>query len=136
MRKSRFTPMTCVSTDSDWDSIENAFKVFSSVSGSKLNLVKSCGLWVGSWRSRQDRPLGVQWSAESIRILGVNLFGDYHQTVKDNWDSVYYRSQRSLAYCMEKTATFVSCKVYCHAIFYLVKSYILVSCHSTSEAGD
>ena len=49
--------MCFVSTDSDWVSIENAFKVFSSVSGSKLNLVKSCGLWVGSWRSRQDRPL-------------------------------------------------------------------------------
>ena len=91
--------MTCfVSTDTDWVSIEDALKVFSSVSGSKLNLVKSCGLWVGSWRSRQELPLGVQWSAESIRILGVNLFGDYHQTVKDNWDSVYYRSQRSLAY--------------------------------------
>lgn len=57
-------------------SIIECFRVirkFESVSGAKLNSQKTEGLWVGSWRNRQDRPIDITWKSDFIKTLGAHL---------------------------------------------------------------
>ena len=42
-------------------------------SGSKLNLSKSKGLWLGPWVNRSDPPVALEWSSVKIKVLGVFL---------------------------------------------------------------
>ena len=34
-------------------------KYFVKASGAKLNLEKTCGIWLGGWRDRQDKVYGI-----------------------------------------------------------------------------
>lgn len=40
-------------------------------SGSKFNMSKSRGLWLGSWSGRSDPPVALEWSSVKIKVLGV-----------------------------------------------------------------
>ena len=42
-------------------------------SGSKLNLSKSKGLWLGPWANRSDPPVALEWSPVKIKVLSVFL---------------------------------------------------------------
>ena len=44
-------------------------------SGAKVNLEKTKGLWLGKWRERTDSPLGLQWTKDNVKGLGV-FFGN------------------------------------------------------------
>ena len=41
--------------------------------GSKVNLRKCCGLWLGSWRGRSNLPVPISWCLSKIKVLGVFL---------------------------------------------------------------
>lgn len=41
--------------------------------GSKLNLSKCEGLWLGAWRDRTDAPVPITWTSVKIKVLGVVL---------------------------------------------------------------
>ena len=41
--------------------------------GSKLNLSKSKGLWLGPWNGRSNSPVAIDWSSVKIKVLGVFL---------------------------------------------------------------
>ena len=62
---------------SDEQSVENVIKIvtnFSQISGLKLNENKSQALWLGPWKTRRDKPFGLQWNTYPnccIKILGV-----------------------------------------------------------------
>ena len=47
-----------------------AYKTFERCSGSKLNLGKCKGLWLGGWSGRDDPSLDLQWSSVWVRVLG------------------------------------------------------------------
>ena len=75
-------PLPCVSLYADDTSlivcsdvsIHAIFSVFSYYeqgSGAKLNYSKCKGLWLGSWASRTDPPVDIEWSSEMVKILGV-----------------------------------------------------------------
>ena len=42
-------------------------------SGSKLNLSKSKGLWLGTWANLSDPPVALEWLSVKIKVLGVFL---------------------------------------------------------------
>ena len=42
-------------------------------SGSRLNLSKSKGLWLGPWANGSDPPVALEWSSVKIKVLGVFL---------------------------------------------------------------
>ena len=68
------------------DAIRASFEVYGAYergSGSKLNLSKSKGLWLGSWAGRPDPPVDLDWSSTKIKTLGVFVGpGDLDE---DNW---------------------------------------------------
>ena len=51
----------------------NVYDVYEQGSGSRLNLSKSKGLWLGPWANRSDLPVGLDWSSVKIKVLGVFL---------------------------------------------------------------
>ena len=62
----------------------DTYNRFEKASGSKLNLSKCKGLWLGSWRGRTDSPVAIDWSATMIKILGI--FIGFGNTIAANWD--------------------------------------------------
>ena len=47
------------------------YQTFERGSGSRLNLGKCKGLWLGGWSGLDDPPLDVQWSSAWVKVLGV-----------------------------------------------------------------
>ena len=65
-------------------SLERLFtvvKIYEKGSGAKLNVSKTEAMWLGTWKSRSDEPLGLSW-VPKMKILGV-VFGQ--TTELDNW---------------------------------------------------
>ena len=61
----------------------NVYDVYERGSGSRLNLSKSKGLWLGPWANRSDLPVGLDWSSVKIKVLGVFLGPE--NLHDDNW---------------------------------------------------
>lgn len=59
------------SSDSAIRATFSTYDLFERGTGSKLNLAKCRGLWLGSWRGRQDPPVAIQWTSGMIKILGI-----------------------------------------------------------------
>ena len=59
---------------SDMDSARTLFTlldVFKELSGLRINSSKTEGMWVCSPRGNKLKPLGIKWSDEPIKALGV-----------------------------------------------------------------
>ena len=59
-----------------------AFTLFHLV-GSRLNLAKSKGLWLGGWSGLLDPPVQLDWSSSKLKVLGV--FIGPGNLEEDNW---------------------------------------------------
>ena len=60
----------------------NTFDTFEKASGSKVNRVKTEGMWLGKFRNRIDKPINIKW-VKNTKSLGVH-FG-YSDTDSLNW---------------------------------------------------
>ena len=61
----------------------NVISHFESGSGAKLNLSNTEALWLGAWRDRPDKPLGLSW-VKKMKLLGI-VFGTVNVD-QDNWE--------------------------------------------------
>jgi hypothetical protein len=52
----------------------NTFMIYGAISGATLNMQKTKGLCVGAWRNRKDKPLGLKWSSEGGKFLGIYIY--------------------------------------------------------------
>ena len=78
-------------------SVKRAFtlvNIYEQASGSKLNSVKSEGLWIGASRGSQERPVNINWQSHKLKILGV-WFG-YGDLTPDNWLSRVEKLEKKL----------------------------------------
>ena len=69
-------------------------QLFEKASGAKINLEKSKGLWLGSYKGRADSPLGFDWENKSLKILGIT-YGTI-DTEKQNWEAKVSKFERTL----------------------------------------
>ena len=62
---------------------------FGRVAGTKLNLTKCEGLWVGAYKNRQQSCTlcGIKWPTTPIRYLGIYIGHDSQQCYKLNFES-------------------------------------------------
>ena len=60
-----------VLSDAAIRAVFDVYALYEKASGSKINLGKSKGLWLGPWRSRSDSPVAIDWSSPFIKVLGV-----------------------------------------------------------------
>ena len=61
----------------------DVYHLFERGTGSKLNLGKCEGLWLGPWRNRLDAPIAIQWTSIKIKVLGV--FIGHGDMAEANW---------------------------------------------------
>ena len=72
-----------VTTDDAIKATFETYAIYEKGSGSKLNLSKAKGLWLGYWNGRKDPPVHLDWSSSKIMVLGVFIgVGDLG---KANW---------------------------------------------------
>ena len=62
-----------VSTDRAITAVFETYDKFEKASGSKINLEKCEGLWLGSWQHRLDAPVAIRWTSHKIKVLGVYI---------------------------------------------------------------
>ena len=70
-------------TNNCFEHIDYCIDIYSESSNAKINYSKSCGLWCGSWKSRTDKPLNLNWRNTGCTFLGVKL-GNSCLFVEDN----------------------------------------------------
>ena len=70
--------------------------LFESATGAKFNIKKTSGLWVGKWKNRKDKPMGISWSNENVKCLGV-YFGN-RQPEKASLDEIYHKMKTSVQF--------------------------------------
>jgi len=69
------------------DSITNATEIlwlFGNISGLKLNIGKTKAIWLGSWRHKVSKPLGLNWTNEPVRALGIFISYNEQENDKKN----------------------------------------------------
>ena len=60
-----------VTSDDSIKGVFDTYRLYERGSGSKVNLSKSTGLWLGAWNDRSDAPVSLDWSSVKIKVLGV-----------------------------------------------------------------
>lgn len=58
-------------SDASTIAVFETYNRFERGTGSKLNLEKCEGLWIGPWRFRLDAPVPIVWTSEKLKVLGV-----------------------------------------------------------------
>ena len=54
------------------DSIKELFSVIGKYergTGTKINVEKTEGLWLGSWKQRTDKPFNLDWKNSNVKCL-------------------------------------------------------------------
>ena len=70
-------------SDAATRAVFETYSLFEQGTGSKLNLGKCEGLWLGPWRNRLDAPVAIKWTSSKIKILGV--FIGHGDMAEANW---------------------------------------------------
>ena len=68
-------------------------KLFSRISGSKVNYDKTFGMFLGKWKNRSDHPFGISW-VKSHKILGYT-FGPESDT-DEFWAGIFLKFDKTL----------------------------------------
>ena len=63
----------------------NIVEEFGTVSGLKLNIRKTEGLWLGRGRNRNDKLGEIKWENSSIKALGIHFGYNKHELEEKNW---------------------------------------------------
>ena len=106
-------------------------KIFEEASGSKLNLRKMEGTYVGLQAGRDQGPIPITWKTDSIRILGTNIGNKAAQ----DWEKPTQRVENTLKRWTERHLTVkgkavilrtyaLATVVYLASIFPIPESYI------------
>lgn len=92
-----------VTDNKEFTMLEKIFYTYSEGSGSKINVQKTQGLWLGAWKNRQDTPGNFKWTNEKIKILGI-YFGNEVRP-EDNWAERLNRMKSVLNRWKERSLT-------------------------------
>ena len=66
---------------------------FGTASGAQLNRDKTCGMWLGGWKYRQDKPYGISWVREKKMLGFVFTHNDIY---KANWQPILEKFRKTL----------------------------------------
>ena len=82
-----------VMSDQSLRSLFSLFERYERASGAKLNVTKSHGLLLGAWKDRVDMPINLNWSNESITVLGCRIGNN----INPDWDSLIEKFEGNLS---------------------------------------
>ena len=82
--------------------LETQPKLFEKATNIKYNKTKCIGMWLGSNRGNNTKPMGFKWTSQKIKILGYTYSPDTNVKYKENWEKVrkritwYYKKMATL----------------------------------------
>ena len=82
----------------------DTYAIFERGTGSKLNLGKCEGLWLGAWCNRVDLPVAIKWTSSKIKVLGVFLGNG--NLDEENWRPRIEAVERCLKSWRSRTLSF------------------------------
>jgi hypothetical protein len=53
--------------------------------GLRANRDKTEAIWIGASSNFRHKPLGIKWTSESVRLLGVLINRDYEKMIQENF---------------------------------------------------
>ena len=99
--------MLCfVTTSESFQALGGELQVYQAASGAMLNYQKSIGLTLGTWSSQMTRPLPIQWTTESVKVLGLVYTPSYYDTVVQNWALVLQKFRATLSKWAQRDLSF------------------------------
>ena len=117
-------------TLSNTESVRNILKLcklFGKASGSKLNMTKTKGMYLGKWKSREDHPFGISW-IDSMKLLGTKL----GNKLSDDqiWFATFSKLQKLLNNCKTRklslrSKSYVINCLACSKLWYLGSTTIM-----------
>ena len=91
-----------VLSDASLKEVFSLFQRYELASGARLNVTKSHGLLIGSWKGRTDLPVHLDWSSSHITVMGSRLSNDgtesWDKSVRSLESMLASWSSRSLSY--------------------------------------
>ena len=91
-----------VHSDHSLRSLFSLFERYELASGGKLNVSKCHGLLFGPWHNRDDLPIQLNWSSETITVLGCNI-GNKESV---NWDQLITKFENQLSLWKQRQLSF------------------------------
>ena len=70
-------------------------KKFERISGLKMNKNKTEGLWLGTDKDSQNKPLGIKWP-KIVKVLGIHLCYDKNEMEEKNFKEKIAKMKRNL----------------------------------------
>ena len=87
-------------------------------SGSKLNLQKTCGVFLGRWKGRKSGPVDIRWS-DSVKIVGIYFgYGDIDRII---WNEKIVNLQHAIDYWNSVRNVSLKGRVYIANVFLFAK---------------
>ena len=83
----------------DFDSVSMLLKLsddFKGVNGLQINTYKTEAMWLGSWRNRNEKPLGFKWPQDSVHALGVHFSYNPQRSDKLNFEEKIHNLEQTL----------------------------------------
>ena len=103
-------------------------KKYESATNAKLNKSKTEALWVGKWKDRNDKPLGLKWTnGQKVKFIGVYVGNDRAQCSFLGFSEVLDKVKTKLSYWKGKFLTLKG-KLKVLNIFVLSKLWYVLEC--------
>ena len=58
-----------ITKDNEFNTVDNIVNTYIKGSGSKMNVTKTKGLWLGKWRSREEKPCQFHWTNNKLKEI-------------------------------------------------------------------
>ena len=72
-----------------------AISLYEKGSGARLNISKTKAMWLGNWKDRCDKPLGLNW-VDKMKVLGI-VFGNVN-VERDHWEPRFSKVDKTFPY--------------------------------------
>ena len=69
---------------------------YEDAAGARVNYGKTKGLWVGKWKYRQDKPLGIEWTSGNVKNIGIYFGND--NPGSQTFDDILPKIKKSMNY--------------------------------------
>jgi hypothetical protein len=83
----------------------SVMKLFQKCSGLKMNLEKTEGVWLGSKRFCQEKPFGIKWPDEPVRLLGLYISYDLEKATQLNYEDKIDKLKKQLHWWKSRSLT-------------------------------
>ena len=59
---------------------------------------KTEGLWIGSWKNRQDKPLMIKWTSDQVKCTGIYIGNNRENCSLLGFSEIFDKIKTKLTY--------------------------------------